>query len=98
MIPNDFVRLRASTKMAYLKIKGKKRKYWIRDNDCLSAQCLVLGLYQRRGAGGMGAGSHSTGAVSACCMTNAYRGCPDCPKYSGELAAQRRKEGICLQP
>src|SRR5271165_4866527 len=39
-------------------------------------------------------GPHSTGAVSPCCMTNAYHGCPDCPEYSKELATQRRKEGI----
>lgn len=82
--------------MAYLKQKGDKRRYWVRDSQCLGAQCLALGNFQHRGASGMGQGSHSTGAVSPCCLTNAYHGCPDCPKYSKELTTQRRKEGIRL--
>jgi hypothetical protein len=80
----------------YLKQKGDQHRYWVKDRQCIGAECLAPGLYQHRGASGMGAGSHSTGAYSATCMTNAYRGCPSCPKYSKELAAQRRKEGMRL--
>jgi hypothetical protein len=78
--------------MAYLKVKGDKRSYWVKDAQCLGAECLALGLFQHRGAIGA-AGSRNTGAISATCMTNAY-GCPSCPKYSKELAAERRKEGL----
>ena len=80
--------------MAYIKKKGDKRRYWVRDAQCIGAGCLALGLFQHRGA--TMSGSRNTGAVSACCMTNAYRGCPSCPTYSKELAAERRKEGLRL--
>lgn len=54
--------------MAYLKIKGDRRLYWVRDVACLGAECLALGLYQQRGAIGA-AGTRNTGAMSATCMT-----------------------------
>jgi hypothetical protein len=79
--------------MSYIKQKGDRCRYWVKDRHCIEAQCLALGLFQHRGAIGA-AGSRNTGQVSATCMTNAYHGCPSCPKYSKELATQRRKEGF----
>jgi hypothetical protein len=81
--------------MAYIKQKGDPRRYWVKDAQCLGAECLALGLFQHRGA--TMSGSRNTGDVSPTCMTNAYRGCPSCPKYSNLLAAQRRKEGLRLK-
>jgi hypothetical protein len=79
--------------MAYLKQKGDPRTYWVRDASCIGAECLALGLYQHRGAAGA-SGTRNTGAISATCMTNAYHGCPTCPKYRQELASRRRKDGL----
>jgi hypothetical protein len=79
--------------VAYLKQKGDPRRYWVRDAKCLGAECLALGLYQHRAAAGA-AGSRNTGQLSACCMTNAYHGCPVCPHYRPELGKERRKEGV----
>ena len=79
--------------MAYLKQKGDPRTYWVRDAKCIGAECLALGLYQHRGAAGA-SGTRNTGQLSACCLTNAYHGCPRDPKYRSELASQRRKQGL----
>lgn len=79
--------------MSCLKQKSDARLYWVKDAQCLGAQCLALGLFQHRGAIGA-AGSRSTGAYTPTCMTNAYHGCPAAPKYSSQLAAGRRKEGM----
>jgi hypothetical protein len=79
--------------MAYIKQKGDQRRYWVKDALCLGAECLALGLFQHRGAIGA-AGSRNTGQLSPTCMRNAYHGCPSCVKYSKELAAARRKEGL----
>ena len=75
------------------KTRGDPRRYWVKDAQCIGAECLALGLYQHRGAIGA-AGSRSTGAVSPMCMRNAYHGCPRQVNYSKELAARRRKEGL----
>jgi hypothetical protein len=45
-------------------------------HKCIGRKCLALGLYQHRGALGA-SGSRNTGAISACCLRNAYQGCPD---------------------
>jgi hypothetical protein len=82
-----------SKAVAYIKQKADARRYWVRNAQCLGAECLALGLFQHRGAIGA-AGTRNTGAVSPTCMTNAYRGCPSCVKYSKELATKRRKEGL----
>ena len=46
------------------------------DKNCPQRKCWSPGLYQHRGACGA-AGSRNTGAVTKCCMTRAYRGCPE---------------------
>jgi hypothetical protein len=30
--------------------KGDQHRYWVRDEKCIGAQCLALGLFQHRGA------------------------------------------------
>jgi hypothetical protein len=45
-------------------------------------------------SGAVGKGSRDTGAVTPCCMYNAYHGCPIVVRYSLELAKERRK-GRC---
>jgi hypothetical protein len=42
----------------YIKLKGDSRQYWVRDRECIGADCLALGLFQHRGAIGA-AGSRS---------------------------------------
>ena len=82
--------------MTKLRYKGTKTKYNVLDAQCIGRTCLVLGMYQHRSmcAGG---GSRNTGSADTpCCMTRAYRGCPDTAvnEYSGELAAERKREGL----
>jgi len=79
--------------MAYLKQNNDSRKYWVRNQACIGAECLALGLFQHRRAVGA-SGRRKTGSTTPCCMTNAYRGCPLQVRYSAELIALRRKEGI----
>jgi hypothetical protein len=79
--------------MVYLKKKNDSRKYRVRNQGCIGAECLVLGLVRHRGATGRG-GSRNTGAITACCLTNASHGCPLQVRYSAKMIALRRKEGI----
>jgi hypothetical protein len=68
-------------------------RYDVRDVWCIGRKCLALGAYQHRGA--TGKGSRNTGAISHCCMTRAYHGCPNSlPEYDLELARGRRVEGV----
>jgi hypothetical protein len=60
--------------------KGDKQSYAFVDIHCIGRECWAPGLYQHRGASGMGMGSHATGTYSSCCMNRAYRGCPDGPE------------------
>ena len=76
--------------------KGDPHRYWVRDEKCIGAQCLALGLFQHRGAIGA-SGSRNTGQLSPTCLTNAYRGCPREVEYPPGMAARRRKEGLKVQ-
>lgn len=49
-----------------------------RYNDCPRRWCYSPGMYDHRGASGIGRGSHNTGHTTRECMHNAYHGCP-CP-------------------
>lgn len=80
--------------MAELRMVKTKTKYDVRDALCIGRACLSLGIYQHRGA--TLSGSRNTGAVTPCCMTRAYRGCPPTEgemMYSAELAQTRKTEG-----
>jgi hypothetical protein len=52
--------------MAWLKQRGDARRYWVKDAQCISAECLALGLYQPRGA---------IGAAPAVAAQAQYRQC-----------------------
>jgi hypothetical protein len=78
--------------MTQLKKDGKN--YWVLDRQCIGRACLALGSYQHRGASGAGLGTHRTGQVMLCCLTNAYHGCPEQRPYDKKLARERRAEGI----
>jgi hypothetical protein len=62
--------------MPEVKRPGDNSKYYVVSLDCLGCKCFAPGHYQHRGASGGGNGTHATGAVSPCCLTNAYHGCP----------------------
>lgn len=80
--------------MTTIRVKGDKNKYSVLNTQCIGCECLALGQYQHRGA--TLSGSRNTGAYSACCMTRAYHGCPgeDKRKYSDELKAKRKEQGL----
>lgn len=64
--------------MIFLRKRGEKTKFSVIDAGCLGRECLVAGMYQHRGA--TMSGSRNTGSPdSPCCLTRAYRGCPDGP-------------------
>ena len=72
---------------------GDTRRYNFRDKDCIGLKCWAPGLYQHRACSGTSAGTRNTGAYSATCMSNAYRGCPDSTTFDAQLALARKKEG-----
>jgi len=81
--------------MAYVKQNGCKDKFSVIAHSCLSCKCFQPGYYAHRAAAGAGMGSRNTGQVSACCLQNAYRGCP-VPherEASDELLKERKLEG-----
>jgi len=67
-------------------ILKKDARYWVRDENCIGAKCLVLGRFKQPLA-----------AESPTCLTNAYNGCPEKVDYLTELAAKRRKNGLKLE-
>jgi hypothetical protein len=59
-----------------IKINTKELKgVWVVNKDCRHLYCFRPGVYHHRGALGA-AGSRNTGDKTACCLTNAYHGCP----------------------
>jgi hypothetical protein len=68
-----------------MKYKGHE----VRDYECRYRECLALGPYQHRGACGA-SGSRNTGAITKCCLTNAYRGCPS---NSHDPVAKPKRKG-----
>ena len=73
---------------------GERGKHYdFLDARCIEAACWAPGRYQHRGA--TMSGSRNTGAVSACCMSRAYRGCPgeESRGYDVEIGKLRRAEG-----
>lgn len=66
--------------MYFLKEKGSKIRYEVRDKQCAKRPCLALGIYRHRGA--TLSGSRNTGESTPCCLTRANRGCP--PESHGE--------------
>jgi hypothetical protein len=77
--------------MSYVRKKGEKGRYWMRDRQCIGCGCFAPGTFQHRGA--TMSGSRNTGSVSLCCMRNAYHGCPDDTLYSIEKVKERKAEG-----
>ena len=68
--------------------------YDVRDAQCIGRECLALGIYQHRGA--TLAGSRNAGAVTPCCMTRTYHGCPSTEGevvYNAAIAKERKAEG-----
>lgn len=70
---------------------GDRTRYAFHDVECLAADCWAPGRYQHRGA--TSCGSRTTGAVTSCCLTRAYRGCPPDVTYDPATAKTRRAEG-----
>jgi hypothetical protein len=67
-------------------IVKKGVRYWVRDANCIGAQCLVLGRFKQPLA-----------AELPTCLTSAYNGCPPKVDYLTELADKRRKDGLKLE-
>lgn len=67
--------------------------YYVTNRHCLGNKCFAPGDYQVRGA--TLSGSRNTGRTSKCCLTNAYRGCPneEDREFSEERLKERRHEG-----
>lgn len=71
---------------------GDKRRYAFLDAACIGRRCFSPGVYQHRGATSVGL--RNAGYYSACCMYQAYHGCPlPLPACDAEAAKQRRKDG-----
>lgn len=74
---------------------GSKTRFRFVGPRCIEAKCWAPGMYQHRGA--TPSGSRNSGSPdTACCLNNAYHGCPqpeDARGYDVELARARRKEG-----
>jgi hypothetical protein len=67
-------------------ILKKDFRYWVRDENCIGAKCLVLGRFKQPLA-----------AELPTCLTNSYNGCPAKVDYLTELADKRRKNGLKLE-
>ena len=74
------------------RIVGDKARYEFHDERCIGRFCWAPGSFQHRGASGAGMGTHATGHYSDCCMTRAYRGCPEGPE--GEKQEQDSTYGL----
>ena len=61
-------------------ILKKDVRYWVRDENCIGAKCLVLGRFKQPLA-----------AESPTCLTNSYNGCPSKVDYLAELAPNGAK-------
>jgi hypothetical protein len=58
---------------------GDKTHFRFVDSRCIGRTCWAPGYFQHRSPLSCG-GSRNTGSPdTACCMTNAYRGCPEGP-------------------
>jgi hypothetical protein len=61
------------------KCKGDKALYSFIDAKCIGRTCWAAGMYQHRSPLS-GGGSRNTGSPDwPCCLTRAYRGCPEGP-------------------
>lgn len=81
--------------MAKLRKVRTKTEYHVLDGMCIGRGCLVLGEYQHRSMNA-GGGSRNTGGYTHCCMTRAYRGCPqdtEAFEYDKAIADGRKAEG-----
>ena len=75
-------------------IVKKDVRYWVRNANCIGAQCLVLGRFALIA---FRTAVASVAAESPTCLTNDYNGCPAKVDYLTDLAAKRRKNGLKLQ-
>src|SRR5579871_3684099 len=85
---------REGKEMAHVRQTGRPGKYWVLNNKCIGCICFSPGEFATRGAVGA-AGTRNTGQTTLCCLTNAYRGCPEevQREHSKEQEQERKREG-----
>ena len=81
---------------AQIYVRDDRKKYDVRDKDCLGRTCLRLYPIDIRGATSYG--SRSTGRKAYECSCRYHFGCPRVlPEFDKNLARERRKEGMRLR-
>ncbi len=79
--------------MSEVRKLGERGRYYVVAVECLGRSCFAPGEFQHRGA--TTSGSRNTGALSRCCLNNAYHGCPpkDSDRYKYSLSLHRERTG-----
>lgn len=58
---------------------GDKARYNFLDRQCIGRTCWAPGMYQHRSTLAGGGSMNTSSPDTPCCLTRAYRGCPDGP-------------------